>query len=602
MKDPRPLRPRYFQGEFLSTADFRAAQRWVDGLRCAHDGALHTWGIAQGLEVEWDGADKVTVSPGVAVASSGELIVLTEARRVPIPSVLPSFLRLASAEQPVEPVRSGWLKRTRIVAVLEWTATEDPQSLILAKLMPGPEVDASLRRYAGMEVGSVEFMSPAPPASGAPALYGWSAAGQRGLRVSADLLRMEPRTVSAAAVSVTGGRVAVGSLDPRATFDLRAPNAPLAGQGRLTSQGSVVWCTDGSLAEQISPGDWLLSRTRAGEEVQAQVVRLLPGDRAETSVPMEVEDAPFERIRWRVARLASADRRALWVVDRAGALQLGQEQPDNAARLRVAGGDLRFDGEGRQIGFAADGSVRAHPGQSLTFSQKDRTLTLRDPGTIRFVAGVTAENEPAGVCLQPNGNVGVGTRSPDNPLTVEGAIYASGGFVFPDGTVQTTAEIPVPIGTVIDWWRPNADIQVPDAWQICDGRTVTDPASPLNGVQLPDLGDRFILGAADAASMGPVGSDSHHHTYAVGSHTHTFIHAHPDYSGTSGGGNDGEGDKDNAASQFSDKGHRHQFQATIPPSSTSETGVNSDSGQTALTSSASLLPPYIGLLKLMRIR
>mgnify|MGYP001548509739 CR=1 FL=1 len=39
-----------------------------------------------------------------------------------------------------------------------------------------------------------------------------------------------------------------------------------------------------------------------------------------------------------------------------------------------------------------------------------------------------------------NGRVGIGTSAPDEPLTVQGAIHSTAdGFVFPDGSVQTTA-------------------------------------------------------------------------------------------------------------------------------------------------------------------
>jgi hypothetical protein len=62
-------------------------------------------------------------------------------------------------------------------------------------------------------------------------------------------------------------------------------------------------------------------------------------------------------------------------------------------------------------------------------------------GDMYFVTGSTS---PATrMVIQVNsGNVGIGTTSPGNPLTVAGAIQStSGGFVFPDSTTQTTAAV-----------------------------------------------------------------------------------------------------------------------------------------------------------------
>lgn len=56
--------------------------------------------------------------------------------------------------------------------------------------------------------------------------------------------------------------------------------------------------------------------------------------------------------------------------------------------------------------------------------------------------------------VAPSGDVGVGTAAPSRPLDVVGVVRSRTGFEFPDGTIQTTANQPVPaqpqvpIGTI----------------------------------------------------------------------------------------------------------------------------------------------------------
>ena len=52
-----------------------------------------------------------------------------------------------------------------------------------------------------------------------------------------------------------------------------------------------------------------------------------------------------------------------------------------------------------------------------------------------YINGAT----PTLLTLQGNGNVGIGTTAPAYPLDVSGQIHSTGGIVFPDGSVQTTA-------------------------------------------------------------------------------------------------------------------------------------------------------------------
>jgi hypothetical protein len=69
-------RLRYFDKQFLVEADFTDEQKYHLGMRRRHNRLLHTPGIAQGLEVQKTDAKKVKVTPGTALDSKGQEIVL----------------------------------------------------------------------------------------------------------------------------------------------------------------------------------------------------------------------------------------------------------------------------------------------------------------------------------------------------------------------------------------------------------------------------------------------------------------------------------------------------------------------------------------------
>lgn len=114
----------------------------------------------------------------------------------------------------------------------------------------------------------------------------------------------------------------------------------------------------------------------------------------------------------------------------------------------------------------------------------------------------------------------------------------------------------VPIGSVIDWWRPfstydagNGAGNAPSGYEICDGRTIASGSHDFGGgspITLPDLRNKFIIGAdilktdATASSSGD-GSAAFNaqHPNAPGirggggfnatknlAHTHSFAHTH----------------------------------------------------------------------------
>jgi len=102
--------------------------------------------------------------------------------------------------------------------------------------------------------------------------------------------------------------------------------------------------------------------------------------------------------------------------------------------------------------------------------------------------------------LYQNGNVGIGTTDPTERFTVDGTIESlTGGFKFPDGTVQATAATSggLPSNVIVMW--SGAINGIPTGWALCDG---------TNGT--PDLRDRFVVGAGNEYMVGDTGGEKEH--------------------------------------------------------------------------------------------
>ena len=114
----------------------------------------------------------------------------------------------------------------------------------------------------------------------------------------------------------------------------------------------------------------------------------------------------------------------------------------------------------------------------------------------------TADNQ---YLIRAGGGVGINNNNPTAPLDVDGEIRSrSGGFRFPDGTVQTSAVNTVPdafpSGGIIMWSGTLASI--PAGWALCNGSNGT-----------PNLIDRFIYSVGTSENPGASGgTTSHNHT------------------------------------------------------------------------------------------
>ena len=218
------------------------------------------------------------------------------------------------------------------------------------------------------------------------------------------------------------------------------------------------------------------------------------------------------------------------------------------------------------------------------------------PGTTPTVMGQAAAFEVTKtsdgtslVFVKDDGSVGLGTTNPNSRLEAAGIIHSTtGGFKFPDGSVQTTSSTGggVPLGTVIDWWQFGS-MPVPDGFALCDGSTITDAASPFNGQPTPNLVDRFIYGTATLGDISDNAGGSEtvnlSHSHGAGSHTH---------SGTTGpSNNDFSLSNSNSNKEGVPDFHTHNF----------TTGPASGSTSSAL-GIVPILPPHARLLKIIRIR
>ena len=81
---------------------------------------------------------------------------------------------------------------------------------------------------------------------------------------------------------------------------------------------------------------------------------------------------------------------------------------------------------------------------------------------------------------------------------------------------DSIGDVFVPIGGVIAWLKSLSSVPaITQDWVECNGQTLSDSDSPLNGITIPDLNGnsgskRFIRGSQTSGTIG--GADSHNHT------------------------------------------------------------------------------------------
>ena len=179
---------------------------------------------------------------------------------------------------------------------------------------------------------------------------------------------------------------------------------------------------------------------------------------------------------------------------------------------------MRVKGNGNVgIGTSSPAQKLSVNGDTLTTG----TAYLLDTNhSIRAISGsgvaISTYAVTDGIILkQDTGNVGIGTTSPSQKLEVNGTVKAT--TFSGNGTI--------PIGGIIMW---NGTItEIPVGWALCNGVA-------SNGLTPPDLRDRFIVGAGSAYSPKTTGGATTHSLAATNLPTHTIPYSDIYYSENAG--------------------------------------------------------------------
>lgn len=192
------------------------------------------------------------------------------------------------------------------------------------------------------------------------------------------------------------------------------------------------------------------------------------------------------------------------------------------------------------------------------------------------------------------------------------------------GDVRIKGELvrSVPIGTVLDWYRPDTSFSLPSNFAICNGATITDPESPYYNKAVPNLLNRFIRGVTHVNNIGSSGGGKDlgegaepgkpFTTSGSGSHSHTLsgttgsVSNVNNSSGTTSNyyvRDDSSGWTQNAHIAVDTGGnsaregqHKHTLQGSTDSVSNHTHTVK------VLISAEEMMPSYYGLLKIIRIK
>jgi hypothetical protein len=236
-------RMRYFDQQLLVLKDFTDEQAYHREMRRRHNQALHTTGVATGLDVSKTGAKEVTVKAGMAIDNLGQEVVLDVDTKIDLsnatlfPPNSSALVTISYDTTATDPYASDTTQNTRIKETFRLAAAKetagtppDPTAVQLARVVLDAQgniaLDLSVRRVAGasafdnseaaLTVRSLRLSSPAFPIAQWPTL---TASGASQMTLTSGLV--------VGSLSVLGDINLNGGL--KAGADLSGQNLSLTG-------------------------------------------------------------------------------------------------------------------------------------------------------------------------------------------------------------------------------------------------------------------------------------------------------------------------------------------------------------------------------------